>query len=77
MYLAELGKRPAWVWCARARPKSSAIACGCEDGSIALVSVTLGTEHALHGERYAVREHMTDVVVQHLITEQKVRIRCK
>jgi hypothetical protein len=77
VYLAELAKRPSWVWCARARPKSSAIACGCEDGSIALVSVTLGTEHALHGERYAVRENMTDVVVQHLITEQKVRIRCK
>jgi intraflagellar transport protein 122 len=77
VYLAELGKRSSWVWCARPRPQSSAIACGCEDGSIALVGVALGTEHALHGNRYAYREHMTDVVVQHLISEQKVRIRCR
>lgn len=77
VFLAEVGKRSSWVWAARARPKASAIACGCEDGSITMYSVTLGTVHALHGDRYAYREHMTDVVVQHLITEQKVRIRCR
>jgi intraflagellar transport protein 122 len=31
----------------------------------------------LYKERYAFRENMTDVIIQHLITEQKVRIKCR
>lgn len=33
--------------------------------------------HGLYRERYAFRENMTDVIIQHLITEQKVRIKCR
>ncbi len=33
--------------------------------------------HGLYHERYAYRELMTDVIVQHLVTEQKVRIKCR
>jgi hypothetical protein len=31
----------------------------------------------LSQDRYAYRDTMTDVIVQHLITEQKVRIKCR
>jgi hypothetical protein len=33
--------------------------------------------HALHGERFAQREGLTDVVATHLLSEQKARIRCR
>ncbi|EER08105.1 WD-repeat protein, putative [Perkinsus marinus ATCC 50983] len=33
--------------------------------------------HGLHKDRYAYRDKMTDVVLQHLVSDEKVRIRCK
>jgi len=33
--------------------------------------------HGLYRERYAYRDFMTDVVVQHMLTEQKIRIKCR
>jgi len=33
--------------------------------------------HSLYKERYAYRENMTDVIIQHLITDQRVRIKCR
>ena len=39
--------------------------------------MTINTVHALYGNRYAYRENMTDVIVQHLLTEDKVRIKCR
>ena len=35
------------------------------------------TVHGLYRDRYAYRDYMTDVVVQRMDTDQKVRIRCK
>ena len=35
------------------------------------------TVHGLYQDRYAYRDNMTDVIIQHLITEQKVRIKCR
>lgn len=33
--------------------------------------------HGLYQERYAYRELMTDVIIQHLVTETRVKIRCR
>ena len=33
-------------------------------------TLVFGTVHGIYQERYAFREHMTDVIVQHLMTEQ-------
>ena len=32
---------------------------------------------SLYRERYAFRENMTDVIIQHLLTDQKVKIKCR
>ena len=44
---------------------------GCQDGTIAFVQLIFSTVHGLYKDRYAYRDSMTDVIVQHLITEQK------
>ena len=50
------------------------------DGSVTLYTVSLSTVHGLYRHLYAFRDNsagMTDVVVQHLLSGQRVRIRCR
>ena len=46
-------------------------AVGCQDGTIALYQLIFSTVHGLYKDRYAFRDNMTDVIIQHLITDQK------
>ncbi|XP_066967390.1 intraflagellar transport protein 122 homolog isoform X2 [Macrobrachium rosenbergii] len=75
--LGTVGEQASWVWCCAARPDSNFVALGCQDGTIAYYQLIFSTVHGLYKERYAFRENMTDVIIQHLITEQKVRIKCR
>ncbi|XP_045581276.1 intraflagellar transport protein 122 homolog [Procambarus clarkii] len=75
--LGTIGEQSSWVWCCAARPDSNYVAIGCQDGTIAYYQLIFSTVHGLYKERYAFRENMTDVIIQHLITEQKVRIKCR
>eukprot|EP00795_Rhopilema_esculentum_P002486 gene2486-18149_t len=75
--LTTIGEQKSWVWCCKARPDSNYLAVGCEDGTIAYYQLIFSTVHGLYKDRYAYRDNMTDVIIQHLLTEQKVRIKCK
>ena len=59
-----IGEQNSWVWCCAARPDSSFIAVGCQDGTIAYYQLVFSTVHGLFRERYAYRENMTDVIIQ-------------
>jgi intraflagellar transport protein 122 len=50
---------------------------GCQDGTLAYYNLAFSTVHALYRERYAFRENMCDVIIQHLVSGQKVRIKCR
>lgn len=50
---------------------------GCNDGSISMYQTIFSTVHGLYQDRYAHRDTMTDVIVQHLVTEQKIRIKTR
>lgn len=75
--LTTIAERDDWVWCAKPRPKQNYVAVGCNKGTIAVYQLIFSTVHGLYQDRYAYRDTMTDVIVQHLISEQRVRIKCK
>ncbi|KAJ3351285.1 hypothetical protein HDU83_009012 [Entophlyctis luteolus] len=67
----------SWVWCCKVKPSQNYVAVGCNDGSISVHQIMFNTVHGLYNDRYAFRENMTDVVIQHLVTEQRARIKCR
>ncbi|NWS11626.1 IF122 protein, partial [Pachyramphus minor] len=73
--LGTLGEQNSWVWACRVKPDSNYVVIGCQDGTISFYQLIFSTVHGLYKDRYAYRDSMTDVIVQHLITEQKVRIK--
>uniref|UniRef100_A0A668W102 Intraflagellar transport protein 122 homolog n=1 Tax=Oreochromis aureus TaxID=47969 RepID=A0A668W102_OREAU len=75
--LGTIGEQNSWVWTCRVKPDSNFVVLGCQDGTIACYQLIFSTVHGLYKDRYAYRDSMTDVIVQHLITEQKVRIKCR
>ena len=52
-------------------------AVGCQDGTLGYYQLMFSTVHGLYKDRYAYRDNMTDIIIQHLITDQKVRIKCR
>ncbi|KAI1301651.1 Intraflagellar transport protein -like protein [Halotydeus destructor] len=67
----------SWVWKCKASPTDTRVAICSHDGKFCLYEIQYSTVHSLYKERYAYRVNMTDVIIQHLITEQKVRIKCR
>ncbi|OON21120.1 WD domain, G-beta repeat protein, partial [Opisthorchis viverrini] len=75
--LCTINQQQSWIWCCRKRPGENQIVVGCQDGTIETTQLLLTTVHSLYRDRYAYRESLTDVVVQHLVTQQKARIKCR
>lgn len=67
----------SWIWSCQCRPGGKEVVISCDDGTIACYSVTLVTVHGLYKDRYAYRHGLTDVVVQHLLSEEKVHLKCR
>jgi intraflagellar transport protein 122 len=75
--LGDVVEKDDWVWALAVRPSHHTLACGTNSGQVSVCQVMFSTVHGLYQDRYAYRDVMTDVIIQHLVTEQKVRIRCK
>lgn len=76
--LGSLGEeQEAWIWSVAIHPQGNSVVLGCQDGSLICYNVAFSTVHALYAERYAFRENMCDVIIQHLSSGQKVRIKCR
>jgi intraflagellar transport protein 122 len=66
-----------WVWSTAVNPSNKEIFYGSNNGQISMNVAEFQTVHGLYQERYAYRESMTDVIIQHLVTETRVKIRCR
>ncbi|CAK1554158.1 unnamed protein product [Leptosia nina] len=65
-----------WVWSVIPSPSFTTLAVACQDGSLWCYQVVFNTVHGLYRDKYAYRENMTDVIIQHLTSGNKVRIKC-
>ncbi|XP_014246043.1 intraflagellar transport protein 122 homolog [Cimex lectularius] len=76
--LAKIGEdHQSWIWTIASKTNPHHIALGCEDGKIAMYQVIFTPVHGIYKEKYAYREHLTDVIIQNLLTDQKLRIKCR
>ena len=75
--LSEVCLKDSWVWCASCHGESDLLALGTHSGAIELIKMNFEAVHALYKDRYAFRENLTEVIVHHLVTDKKVRIKCK
>eukprot|EP01061_Rhynchopus_euleeides_P016277 TRINITY_DN27556_c0_g1_i1.p1 TRINITY_DN27556_c0_g1~~TRINITY_DN27556_c0_g1_i1.p1 ORF type:complete len:1234 (+),score=571.29 TRINITY_DN27556_c0_g1_i1:232-3933(+) len=86
--LSTIAEVDDWVWSVKQRPKLGSkvssklnntdyIAMGTNDGLIAMYQLIFSTVHGLYQDQYAYRDYMTDVVIQQLVNEKKLKIRCK
>ncbi|KAG7313597.1 hypothetical protein JYU34_000752 [Plutella xylostella] len=65
-----------WVWAVAPAPQGDTLAVACHDGTLWSYQLVFSTVHGLYRDRYAYRENMTDVIIQHLTTGTKLRIKC-
>eukprot|EP01038_Epipyxis_sp_PR26KG_P005400 gene5400-7484_t len=75
--LAEICQRDSWIWCCDCHGNNDTIAIGSNGGKIDYLRMNFEPVHALYKERYSYRENLTEVIVHHLLTDKKVRIKCK
>lgn len=78
--LHHICEKKDWVWTAKPKPgtaKGHFVAVGTADGNLAMHQLMFSTVHGLYQDRYAYRDGMTDVIVQHMVTEQRVRLKLR
>ena len=66
-----------WLWRAVPRPRTNSFVTACNNGTLAMYTLVFSTVHGLYGDRYASRESCTDVLVRHLGSDARVRIKCR
>ncbi|XP_039763440.1 intraflagellar transport protein 122 homolog isoform X2 [Pararge aegeria] len=65
-----------WVWSIAPSNTLNTMAVACQDGTLWCFQIVFSTVHGLYRERYAYRENMTDVIIHHLVTGKKAKIKC-
>ena len=75
--LSNVGSTGDWIWSCSVNQTTNCVFAGSNNGDIINKKINFERVHGLYQERYAYRELMTDVIIQHLVTETRVKIRCR
>eukprot|EP00940_MAST-03C_sp_MAST-3C-sp2_P003415 g3415.t1 len=75
--LNTVSEEESWIWSAPPHPRQNSVVFGTDQGRIAMYHLAFDTVNGIYKERYAYRAKMTDIIVQHLKTDKKVRIKHK
>lgn len=77
VYIGDLcSQQDAWIRTAKSHPFLNQLAVGTQTGQLIVLEVEQNFLKSRHRTRFVYRENMTDVVVQHLLSNEKVRIKC-
>lgn len=66
-----------WCWSVSQRPNKNYVTVGSNDGMIRTYNLDFDMVHGLYKDLFAYRDYMTDVVVQNLANDRRIRIRCR
>jgi intraflagellar transport protein 122 len=77
IFLADVQERKGWTFANACHGDTDRVAVGNEAGFIDILQLSFNVVHALYKDRYVYRENLTEVVIQHLLIDRKIRIKCK
>ncbi|VDD75566.1 unnamed protein product [Mesocestoides corti] len=75
--IGHLTEEKSWILSCKKHPQEKQLVIGCQDGTIRSMQYFTPIVHSFYKDRYAFRDIITDVIIQHLVTEQKARIKCR
>ena len=75
--LGEIRKMNDWIFSCACMLDKNKVLGSTNQGELVVYDVDFLSVHDMYNERYAYRDLMTDVIIQHLITETRVKIRCR
>ena len=77
IYIGPVCKQSDWVWGVSVNSVYNIVVSGTVKGQLKANQVVFPMVHGLYKDRYAYRDQLTDVIIQHLVTDVRVRIRCR
>jgi intraflagellar transport protein 122 len=77
IYIGPIQKYEDWVWGVSVNAPYNVVVSGTSKGALKAHQVVFPMVHGLYKDRYAYRDQLTDVIIQHLVTDTRVRIRCR
>ncbi|KAL4432520.1 hypothetical protein ABPG74_013374 [Tetrahymena malaccensis] len=87
-FLIDVVTKNDWIWSNKLKPTIKEagsvavqdqlhVALTTNDGEISMFKIQQLTVHALEGDKYAYRDNLTDIVVQSMSSNQRIRLKCK